>query len=151
MVTRAALRKHYHNKVDKKLIFRQRIFLIIILILTVINIGNVLINKVSIGLTILDLTIAILLGYFFSRMTKISWDSKKKKIVSELDAIGIAIILVYLVVELMLDWFLGHWFSCGTLATYSLIFATGLLIGRLIGTFRRINNVLTEVIIESFR
>lgn len=148
MVDKAEFRKAYKNSVDFKLKFRQRMFMAMIIILMTINIFNLINGRLTVLLALIGLVAGSVIGFFLSRMLKVLWHEEKEKVVSQLDLLGIILLIVYMIIELSRDWFVGHWLSGDTLAAFGLIFLTGLMIGRFIGTFRQIRKILRELILD---
>lgn len=136
--------KNYQAKVDKKLIIRQRIFLILVLILIIIDILNIIDHKLNIFLAIIGFIFSITIGLFLSRMFKIFWHEEKEKVVSKLDTVGFLFLILYIIIELSKEWIFGHWLSGETLTSFSLIILTGLILGRFLGTVNEIDRILNE-------
>src|ERR1035437_3860273 len=136
--------KEYFEKVDKKLIFRQRVFFVIITIFIIIDIVNVIKGKISALLAISGFLLTTVLGLILSRIFKIHWHSEKQKVVSRLDIIGVIFLVLYIVIEIGRKWFLGHWLSGASLSALVLIIPTGLILGRFLGTSMKINKILLE-------
>lgn len=134
----------YHQKVDKRLITRQRIFFVVIVILGIIGVVNVASHKISITTALIAFATSTLVGLAFSRMFKIFWHQEKEKVMSQLDTTGIIFLVLYIGIEVGKSWIFGHWFSGPTLTALGLIIVTGLILGRFLGTLFKINKVLSE-------
>ncbi len=134
----------YRENVDKKLIIRQRIFLIIILVLTTINTLNVVHGKIDTTLAISGFLLSAVIGLLLSRMFNIFWHEEKGKVVSQLDRLGALLLVVYILVEVNRNWFFGYWLSGPALTTFGLIILSGLLFGRFLGTGFKVRKILKE-------
>lgn len=134
----------YKENVDKHLIIRQIIFVGIIFILIIITTLNILDKKVSFLLALTSLLVSTGIGLLLSRMFKIFWHQKKEKVMYQLDTLGTILLIIYACVELGRKWIFEHWLSGATLNAFSLIVLMGLLLGRFIGMFMKINQVLEE-------
>lgn len=133
----------YREKVDKKLIIRQRMFFGIIFILITIGIVNIVQGKIGIILAISGFMVATIIGLLLSRMFKIFWHEEQKKVVSQLDTIGTMLLIFYIGIEVGRSWIFGHWLSGSSLTAFGLIILTGLILGRFLGTHLKINKVLS--------
>lgn len=138
--------KHYRDNVHKKLIIRQRIFLLITLILLIVSIVNISDGKINFLLAAGGFAAGTLIGAGLSRMFKIYWHPEQAKVISRLDALGILLLIIYIAVDIEKSWIFGHWLTGPTLSAFGLIFLTGLLLGRFLGTGFRINKILTKII-----
>lgn len=136
--------KNYRQKVDRRLKIRQRIFFVIIPILLAIDIKNVLNDKLSAVLALIGFIFATLIGLLLSRMFKIFWHQEKEKVMSQLDTIGIILLVIYMGIEFFRNWIFGHWLTGPTLTAFGLIILTGLLLGRFLGTLIKINKILIQ-------
>lgn len=134
----------YHAKVDKKLIIRQRIFFVIISILVIICIMNTFAGKINFILAISGFALSSAVGLLLSRMFKIFWHQDKAKVVSQLDTMGVVLLILYIGIEIFRNWIFGHWLSGPVLTAFGLVVLTGLLFGRYWGTHLKINQVLSE-------
>lgn len=135
---------NYREKVDKKLVNRQRIFFVIIFILLTIDVINVIEKKMSVVLAVSGFLLATMIGLSLSRMFKIFWHEEKQKVVSQLDTIGTVLLVLYIGVEVGRNWIFGYWLSGAALTAFGLIVLTGLLLGRFLGTFIKINKALLK-------
>jgi hypothetical protein len=141
--------KNYWNSVDKKLIYRQRIFLAIISVLIIISAVNVGEKKIGIVLAASGFLIAALIGLALSRMFNIFWHEEKEKVVSQLDKVGSLLLGLYILIEIGRNWLFGYWLSGAALTAFGLIVLTGLLLGRFLGTHLKIRGILAEGKISS--
>lgn len=136
--------KFYRDNVHKKLIFRQRLFLLIALVLLIISIINIASGKINIILSAGGLLTGTAIGLALSRMFKILWHPEQEKVISRLDTLGVILLVVYIAIDVEKSWIFGHWLSGAILSAFGLIFLTGLLLGRFLGTGFRIYKILAD-------
>jgi Kef-type K+ transport system membrane component KefB len=136
------LKKTYKAHVDKKLLFRQRSFGVIVAILLSISFFKVTHGVIDIFPAASCFVLGILLGLILSRMFKILWHEDKEKVVSRLDTLGIICLLIYIGIEVFKKSLFKYWLSGEALSAIGLILLTGLFLGRFLGTDRRIRAVL---------
>jgi hypothetical protein len=136
--------KHYRKKVDFSLLLRLALFVIIIIILAFISLFNVIEGKLNVYVAFGGGFFAILIGLVLTRISRIFWHPKKKKVISQLDEIGTILLIVYVALEVYRKWIFEHWLSGAALNAFILIIAGGLLLGRFLGTFIQIKTVLEE-------
>ncbi len=134
----------YKTNVDKKLLARQILFPIIIGVLVVLSIINIFEGKINILLAVFGFSISILVGLAVSRMFKIFWHEEKNKVISKLDTTGVIILVFYISFEINRTWIFGYWLEAEIVNAFGLIVLSGLLLGRFLGTFVKIKNVLIE-------
>lgn len=133
----------YHN-VDKKLLVRQGLFVIIILVLLGITITNLTLGHIGVPWGVGGFLVATGIGLILSRMFRIFWHQERKKVISQLDAVGAIFLVIYILIEISRNWFLEHWLHGAALNALGLAILMGLLLGRFLGTTVRIHDVLTE-------
>lgn len=138
--TRETIQEH----VDRRLIIRQLIFIVIILILITLNIRSVMRGDIGIILASSSFLLATIVGILLSRIFKISWHEEKSKVIAKLDTTGAILLVFYILFEVNRKWFFGYWLKGETVNVFGLIVLSGLLLGRFLGTSIKIKRVLTE-------
>jgi len=78
-------------------------------------------------------------------MYKIFWHEEQEKVVSQLDTIGVFILIAFIIIEVGKNWVFGHWLEGTELNTFGLIFITGVLQGRLLAMLFTIRKVLESM------
>lgn len=136
--------QEYRQKVDKKLIIRQRIYMVAIIILLIINVVNIMSGQVDAILAGSGFMLTTLIGILLSRMFKIFWHEEKGKVASRLDTVGFIILVIYITVELNRKWIFQYWLTGAELNSFVLIVLTGFIFGRFLGTRFQIRSVLEE-------
>ena len=132
------MRRH----IDNKLVFRLRMFFVIFLAITIFVIYDVIQMPLSILFVILSYALGTIIGFVASRMFNIVWHEKQEKVVSELDRVGVIILVLYFVVALSRNYIAGLFFSGQILIIISFSVIAGIMLGRLIGTGLKIRKVL---------
>lgn len=130
--------------IDRKLIFRIRIFYVIGIILTGLMLYEVLEGIIGIELSIGGFLVGLFLGFIATRMFIIHWHEEKAKVVSRFDSIGIVVMLLYVAFSASRTWLFGHWIQGSILTAFTYSILAGVMIGRLVGMRLKIKNILSE-------
>ncbi len=138
------IRRNVHKHVDKKLRNRLRLYVFISLILIGIVLFEVCTNVVSFPLALVGIVIGICFGFITSRMYHISWDHDAKQIVSRLDLFGIIILISYIIFSVFRKHIIEYFIHGPAVGGVSLSIATGVMIGRILGTRGKIITILKE-------
>jgi hypothetical protein len=77
-------------------------------------------------------------------MYKISWNKDEAKVVGRIDLYGIIVLVLFIVFELNRDHIASLFAGSETLGSISLVLITETLLGRIIGTAKRILQVLRD-------
>ena len=133
-----------HQHINKKLRRRLQMFAIMIIVFLIISIYKISIGDISIVLALFSSLIGLTIGAIAGRMFKIYWHSETQKVVSRLDKIGIAFLVIYIIADLGRKWFFGHWLQGAQLNAFAIIFVGGLIFGRFITLTQNIKKVLLE-------
>jgi hypothetical protein len=142
MVVRS-LRPHLHH-IDKRLRFRLRLYFLIAVLLIGLLIYNVFRGTLQLGYGLVGLGSGIILGAIASRMYHTSWNHDAKKVVSKLDAFGIAILVGYVLFEVFREKIVGYFTHDFQVATVGFAVLAGIMLGRVLGTRGQIIAVLKE-------
>lgn len=140
MVIKRKHKPHLHNKV----LWNLRIFYLITIILLGIVIYEILTNRVTISLALISIILGTFIGVFTARMYLFSWDKDTKKIISRLDMFGIIILVIYILASIFRGKIIGQFVAPAYVTGVSLSVATGLMIGRLMGTGHIITSILKK-------
>lgn len=138
------LKKKHIPHIDKKLVFRLRIYFIISLILICVVLFEVFSGHLQIFLALIGLLIGIILGVITARMFILSWDNDAKKVISKLDYVGGIILIVYIIFSFFRNTLIGNFVQANYVTGTSIAIATGVMIGRVFGTGRKIVSLLRE-------
>jgi hypothetical protein len=133
------------QKIDKRLISRLRIYLIVMLVMLVVIVIEVLRGAFSIQWALLGIIIGILIGVVVARMYSLSWDEETNIVVGEIDRIGAVILVVYLIFIFTKSYFLGYAVQGANLFAIILGITTGTMLGRVLSTRQNINRILQAI------
>jgi hypothetical protein len=143
------IKEHPAKKhIDRKLIFRIRIFYVIGILLTGLMLYDVLENIIGIELSLGGFLMGLFLGFIATRMFIIHWHEERAKVVSRLDTIGIVIMLLYVAFSASRTWLFGHWIHGSVLTAFTYSILAGIMIGRIVGMRLKIKNILSEQFIS---
>ncbi len=90
------------------------------------------------------LLIGIGLGFLAGRMIKVKWHEKRNKVISEMDRIGMIILIIYIIFEYNRNAIFGRWLEGATLTAFGFSILTGMMLGRFLNTKMDIEDVLKE-------
>ena len=139
------IKEHPAKKhIDRKLIFRIRIFYVIGIILTGLMLYDVLEGIIGIELSLGGFLLGLFLGFIATRMFMIHWHEERAKVVSRLDTIGIIIMLFYVAFSVSRAWLFGHWIHGSALTAFTYSILAGIMIGRIAGMRLKIKNILSK-------
>ena len=139
------IKEHPAKKhIDRKLIFRIRIFYAICIILTGLMLYEVLEGIIGIELSLGGFLLGLFLGFLATRMFIIHWHDERAKVVSRFDTIGIIIMLLYVAFSASRTWLFGHWIHGSVLTAFTYSILAGIMIGRIVGMCLKIKNILSE-------
>ena len=137
-------RHHMRKHVDKKLQNRLRMYFLISFLLIGVVVFEIFTGVVSLFLAGLGIGFGILLGFITARMFHISWDHNAKQIVSRLDLFGIMILVAYMILAFFRGRIVGHFVHGPSVGGVSMALATGIMVGRTLGTRGKIVRILKE-------
>jgi len=132
------------DNVEKKLIIRQLIFIVIIAVLVFLDARNIITGRIDLILAVSGFLLATTVGLALSRMFKIFWHEEKNKVISKLDTTGAILLVIYISFEINRAWIFQHWLTGDLVNVFGLVVLSGLLLGRFLGTVVKIKNVLIE-------
>ncbi len=139
------IKEHPGKKhIDRKLIFRIRIFYVMGIILTGLMMYDVLEGIIGIELSLGGFLVGLFLGFIATRMFIIHWHEERAKIVSRFDTIGIIIMLLYVAFSVSRTWLFGHWIHGSILTAFTYSILAGIMIGRIVGMRIKIKNILSK-------
>lgn len=139
------IKEHPAKKhIDRKLIFRIRMFYLIGISLTGLMLYDILEGIIGIELSLGGFLIGLFLGFLATRMFIIHWHEEKAKIVSRFDRIGIIIMVLYVAFSVSRTWLFGHWIHGYVLTAFTYSILAGIMIGRIAGMRLKIKNILSE-------
>ena len=134
-------REHLHH-VDKKLVFRVRMFSAI----SLITFGISIVETIYYGL---ELGIAV--GWGVSYAQKVSRDTEKLKIITRMDVTGIIILVAYVAFAIARRWLFSYVAQDAALTVLTLSFTTGTMWTRGLVLYQGIINLIKDLKLPKMR
>lgn len=122
-----------HQHIDRKLLFRLGIFLVIALAILGIVISDIVRGDLSWWLALIGFLIGTGVGYFLGRILTVKWHETKQKAVLEMDVVSFVALGIYIAFRYGGNFVLGEWLTGAALSTLSLAILAGALLGRFLG------------------
>ncbi|MCK9150967.1 hypothetical protein [Methanobacterium alcaliphilum] len=133
---------------ETRIIKRLRIYIAIIILISILIIYELIQGHFNIPLAIIGIIIGWVIGIFVSRMYVLSWDDDENIIVSHMDGIGAVILVFYLIFVINKSKYFGYWVQGTPLFDLVISVTLGTMIGRILGTRSSIKKVLRALKIE---
>ncbi len=142
-------KKRLSQHVDKKILMRARIFGFVSLVFIFI-LGQDLFNgTISFVYLLGAVIVGIVVGMIASRMYHLSWDHDGKKVVGRLDAVGIAVLVFYILFAIFRQKLVGVFIQGPMVGTVTVAVMGGLFMGQILGIRNGVKGILrAEGIIE---
>jgi predicted Na+-dependent transporter len=86
--------------------------------------------------------IGFYIGKFVGDMYKFSWDKEKEKVISQIDALGIVVFIIYILFAIGKYWIFGHFLSGNILGVVVVSITAGCMLGRMHSTRNGIHEAL---------
>jgi hypothetical protein len=108
------LKRKHSPHIDKKLVFRLRIYFALAIVLLCVLGFEIFSNRVSFILAFGGLVIGVGIGVITARMFMVSWDKDAKKVISRLDYFGGIILILYFIFSIFRNKLIGDYeYFCG--------------------------------------
>jgi hypothetical protein len=130
--------------IDKKLLTRMRIFVIILVIMTGALVYEVLVSGIHPLWIVLGIVSGLIIGFIAGRMFSIEWHTEKSKVVARLDRFGIIVLILYIAFSVARHWIFEQWFAGAKLSAFTVSFIEGAMLGRILSMGFHIKKVLAE-------
>ena len=137
-------RKPLHHHLDKKLIFRLRIYVLISLVMLGIVLYEIFIKILPLEFAVAGIFVGLFIGIITARMRHLSWDKDAKQIVSGLDVVGVIILVLYMAFVLVRGRLIGYFVAAPMVGAVGFSITAGVMIGRVAGTRNAIMEILKE-------
>jgi len=135
--------KHIQTHASKKLRINLRILSAVYIILLLVTVYELFVTRALFSQVLIALIIGLAAGFISARMYKISWDKDSAKVVGRIDIYGVIVLVLFILFELNRNW-IADLFSDGeALGSIGFVLITTALLGRILGTARRILQVLS--------
>lgn len=126
------------------MIWRLRIFYIISALMFGFVIYEILMGYIDVPLALLAMILGIITGWLVSKRYKIMWHEETEKAINKMDRLGIIILVMYTFFTFSREWIFAHWFKGNTLTAFTLTFANGAMMARMIILRKKIRAVIFE-------
>jgi hypothetical protein len=137
--------KHMRHFIDKKLLFRLRMFVVVFLVMTGVVIFETYNLSVNPFISIGGLLLGIVIGFVMGRMYKLSWDKNESKVVGNLDRVGMIFLVVYIIFAIFRNRIFGNFIHGGSLSVFTLGLTAGSMFGRVLFARKGIVDLLEAV------
>jgi len=128
--------------VEKRLIRRLRIYLIVSLVIFAAIIIEVLEGRFGLALALTGVLIGLVVGIIVSRTRQLSWDEETNTVIGRIDWIGAILLVCYLVFVFTKSYFAGFYVQGAALFAVILGIIAGTMLGRIFATRHGINRLL---------
>lgn len=135
---------HIKTHASKKLRTNLRILSIVCAALLLITLYELVISRAIFYQVILALIIGLSAGLISSRMYKITWNKDEAKVVGRIDIYGAVILVLFVLFELNRTAIAEILASGASLGAIGFVLITSALLGRIMGTAKKILRVLVE-------
>lgn len=130
--------------VSKRLKTRIFIFLVIAVLMFGVMSYDVLEGQAAWWMAALGVIVGLVIGFVFGRLARVQWHESEEKIVTQMDAIGVVVIIAYIGLAVLRNVLLEDFLSGTALTTVSFALVSGILLGRFFGMHISIMKVLKE-------
>lgn len=137
-------KKKITRHVDKKILMRARIYLLIFLIMVVLLVRDVLLDIIGVPTVLIALAFGLIVGIIASRMFHLSWSKDGKKVIARLDTLGISILVLYILFSIFRGDILMTFVHGPIVGAMSMALIAGSFLGQVIGMRNGIKGILQE-------
>jgi hypothetical protein len=136
--------KHIHPYIEKKLLIRLYIFLIISILLVIYIVHEIYRGNIFWLLAVTGICFGGVAGIVLGRFMGVTWHEEKEKVISKLDVVGAIAIVLFITLDLSREWIFGHWIQGVSLSVFTLCVLAGALFGRFLGMRYKVLHILKE-------
>lgn len=136
--------KNAKQHVERKLILRLRLFLVVFLLLVGIIAYEVHRAYLPAAACIGAMMMGVLVGALFVRRKRIYWEEETARVIARMDRIGIVLLIAYIIFAILRHWLLHSWLRGNELTAFTLSLAAGAMFGRLLSIRSQIRQILKE-------
>jgi hypothetical protein len=109
-----------------------------------VSLWHIITDDASILGSIIGLCVGIGLGFIVARMVKITWDEQIEQVIGTFDAVGIVILILYILFEINREKIVAHFVGDASILAVSFAVLAGIMYGRVLGIRGKIKKVFTE-------
>ncbi len=128
----------------KRMLWRLRIFYVISLLMFGFVIYEILEGYIEFLLALTAMLLGILTGWLAAKRYKIMWHEETEKVINKMDTIGIIILVLYIGFTISREWIFHHWLKGEALSAFTLTFANGAMMARVVSLRKKIRAVIFE-------
>ncbi len=132
------------DHVHRRLQTRLRLYFVIFLVMLGVVLADTYVTDTSPVLVAIGLIVGVVVGVFVSRMYRLDWDQSAALVVSRIDKIGVAVLVIYLAFAISRSWLIGHWVQGSALGPVGLSVVCGVMLGRVAGMSHGIRRILHD-------
>lgn len=130
---------------DEKIIKRLKGYRGIALIFLVIVTIEVISGFFNPFIALLGILAGVVLGILSNRIFHLHWDEESEQVISNVDRLGVVILILYFIVAIYRRFFLEGYFEGAPLLLLTLSIIAGTMIGRLLTTMVIVRRILRRV------
>lgn len=132
------------HKIHRQLKLRLIFYFCVLCIALAIAIYHILQDWVNVFFPAIGLFLGIVIGVYLSRIHKITWDKRAKKVISQMDTIGILMFIVYVVFTIYREQIIDQFIHGPAVVAVSFSLLAGIMYGRISGVQGKIKEVFRE-------
>ncbi len=136
----AEVMKHFNPRLRRSL----RIYLIVGFAIMIYVILSTIKNGANPLDVLVGLVVGVVIGIFFARIFKISWDSEAEEVMYRIDAVGIILIVIFIIFDFTRGSIVANFVSGPNVGPTSFAVLAGCFYGRVFGSRRSIITILRE-------
>lgn len=144
MSERSKRAKLIKTNASKKLRTNLRILAVVYLVLLVVTLYNLVISQAIFWQVLVAIVIGVIAGFISARMYKISWNHDEAEVIGKIDIYGAIVLAAFILFEVNRTRIASLFASGDSIGSITLVLVTSALLGRLLGTSRRIIHVIQE-------
>ena len=136
------MRKQRKQFVDKKLIFKLRLFIILFTGMLSISIYEAFQSYISFGWAIVGFIAGGAIGLLIGWGANVIWHEEANKVITKMDILSGVILVVYIIFAILRRWIFRHWFSGNELSAFIFCLSSGVMMGRFLSIRRQVVKIL---------
>ena len=144
MLLNSRTSKNARDFVERKLLLRLKIFFGVFALLIVVIFYEVALHHIAAATCVGTIMLGMMVGAIFVRRKRIYWEEETSRVIARMDRIGIVLLVLYIVIAIIRHFLLDHWLRGNQLVGFSLSFAAGTMLGRLLSMRSQIRQILKE-------
>ncbi len=141
-----ALKRRTYSKefVDKKIVFRLRMFLILFTVMLSIGIYDTSHSYITLTRALIAFIGGTGLGFVIGSASNVVWHEEASKVMMKMDIISGIVLGLYIIFAIFKRSIFHHWFSGNELSAFVLCLSAGIMLGRFISIRKQVIAVLKK-------